>query len=530
MRLLSSSLLLGACALALVAPAVGQVRTDFDGDGYSDLAVGVPGESVNGKGGAGAVHVLYGSPSGISAAGDKLWHRDVNGVLGAAVAGDGFGFSVATGDFDGDGYTDLAIGAPEEDVTGHIRTGSVHVLYGGPDGISAAGDQIWHQDSPGVKGAVQDFDRFGATLVTGDFDDDGYFDLAIGVPHEDISGFSRAGAVNVLYGSAQGLTAAGDQLWHQDQPGVRGQVAGGDEFGASLAAGDFDGDGFWDLAIGAPVDDVGAVPSAGAVNVLYGSASGLTAAGDQRWTQDSSGVWGVAEQGDQFGGMDTVLGEPRQGLVAADFDGNGCDDLAIGVPGEDFSGMTNAGVVQVLYGSPGAGLTEAGDQTWHQDAPGIAGVAEGYNYFGSSLAAGDFDGNGRADLVAGGSWDTTSGQPHAGQLNVIYASFSSGLTASNDDLWHQDAAGVYGLAEQGDFFGWSVAAGDFDGDGISDMAVGVMGETVSGGVPAGAVHVFYGGLFGGLSANDDKLWHQDRSGIQGAAEDWDNFGYSVASG
>ncbi len=120
-----------------------------------------------------------------------------------------------------------------------------------------------------------------------DYNGDGKDDLAIGVVGEDIGALVDAGAVNVLYGSGAGLTATGDQLWHQDSPGVLGGAEGGDSFGDALACGDFNGDGFDDLAIGVPLEDIGAIGNAGAVNVLYGSVAGLTASGDQLWHQDS---------------------------------------------------------------------------------------------------------------------------------------------------------------------------------------------------------------------------------------------------
>ena len=83
-----------------------------------------------------------------------------------------------------------------------------------------------------------------AQPIKGDFNGDGFNDLAVGVPGEDVEGISNAGAVNVIYGSRPGLTGAGDQIWHQNQPGVNFGSEEGDSFGTSLASGDFDGDGF----------------------------------------------------------------------------------------------------------------------------------------------------------------------------------------------------------------------------------------------------------------------------------------------
>jgi len=124
------------------------------------------------------------------------------------------------------------------------------------------------------------------SLVTGDFNADGYTDLAIGVL-STVDGQPEAGAVAVLYGSSAGLTSSGNQLWSQDSPGIRNWSESHDDFGWSLAAGDFNGDGFTDLAVGVRREQIGPAVNAGAVNVIYGSSKGLTATGNQFWSQDS---------------------------------------------------------------------------------------------------------------------------------------------------------------------------------------------------------------------------------------------------
>jgi hypothetical protein len=112
-----------------------------------------------------------------------------------------------------------------------------------------------------------------------------------------------AGALSTLYGSTSGLTAIGGRLFTQ----VAGTVEAGDEFGEQLAAGDFNDDGFADLAAAAPLEDVGTISQAGAVSVLQGSGAGLTSTGGRLFTQDSSGVPGTAETFDLFGGLEIAF-------------------------------------------------------------------------------------------------------------------------------------------------------------------------------------------------------------------------------
>jgi len=142
-------------------------------------------------------------------------------------------------------------------------------------------------------------------VASGDFNGDGFADLAIGVPVENVGTVTGAGATAVLYGSTSGLQATNpdDQLITQDTPGVMNTSKQDDRFGFALAAGDFNGDGFADVAIGIIWEDIGTATDAGAVAVIYVSASRpqFTTPDDQFWNQDSPNVADAAENNDAFG-------------------------------------------------------------------------------------------------------------------------------------------------------------------------------------------------------------------------------------
>lgn len=494
-------------------------KVDFNGDGYADLAIGVPNEGINGKASAGSVNIIYGSTSGLSATStsDQRFFQDYS-VAGADAStnikdvsevDDHFGAAVAAGDFNGDGYSDLAIGVPDEDVGSSIAgagAGAVNVIYGSKSGLSPnnpIANQFWTQTAAKLK-VSQPGDHFGATLATGDFDNDGYADLAIGVAFDKINGKAEAGSVTILYGSTSGLSTSASvqsQRIFEDSPRIMGISEVGDHFGASLAVGDFNKDGYSDLAVGAPEKDDGL----GGVNIIYGSASGLSATStpNQLWGQDSPGLEKSAEQDSRFGAA----------LASGDFNADGYSDLAIGVPGH----------ISVVFGAlPGLSAASVPDV--------LLDPCESCFYaFGSVLASGDFNGDGFADLATGdpnssaGSSGSTPGEAW------VFNGESTGISAS-------PSLDLTGFPLQSGF-GAALAAGDFDNDGLSDLAIGApnwnTGQCSGGGgecgIFPGMVQVWYRPV-PEYPHGSDQVWTQDSPGVEDVADDGDMFGAALASG
>lgn len=343
---------------------------DVDGDGYADLVVGAPGEDTGAGADAGGVVVLHGPaltartavvPDPVAKAGAKLggtvavgdFDADGKADVFAAGAGNGGVWSTslsgkgtqkgtltsstgavayldsATGDFNRDGYADVALNYRDQSSIGRVT------WFKG----SAAG--LVKVSVLSVKG--------GRSIAAGDVNGNGYDDIVIGQPYTAESGAKAGGQVTVVPGTSTGFTTTGMKTVHQDTSGVPGTAESGDAMGWSVSAGDYNLDGYADVLTGAPREDItrsGNRADAGMVFLLKGSSSGLTGSGALGYTQDTAGISGSTETNDRFGSS----------VVLQDLSGWGRADLAIGVEGED---AYNGTVFQMDSGSSGVS-TEGG--------------------------------------------------------------------------------------------------------------------------------------------------------------------------
>jgi len=420
---------------------------DLNGDGYPELVVGAPYLQVGSVKDAGGVFVLPGTRSGISRR-EKVLTQSSAGVPGASEEGDAFGHVVASGDFDGDGYADLAVGQPGEDVTGpDDRAGAVTVVYGSRSGLDT------HRSAqltlPG-SGAL------GTALVAADFTGDGYADLAVGSPGEDYTedpqqDYSAVGVVHVLRGGAGGLTTAGACT----MKGKQGSGQSGFDlyFGSLVAAGDLNSDGRVDLVVGSEgerfVDD--GFP--GSVSVCLGKAGGPT--GCRQLVQDSA-----------FGNMSALAVGNLVGSSTS------APEILVGtaVNRED-----DPGLLSILR--LGAGATTVAERTdLDEDSPGVPGKSSYGGAFGASLATGDIDRDGHDDVVVGAPYDNDD----RGRVTVIRGG-TDGYATSGNHGYDQATKGVPGTSEKRDYFGSAVTLLDHDSDGHLDLSVGASGENTDDG-------------------------------------------------
>jgi hypothetical protein len=176
--------------------------------------------------------VLYGTANGLTASGAQYWSQDSRGVLGRAERRDGFGYSLAVADLGRSRRADLAVGVHGE----NRGAGAVNILYGGSDGLTAAGDQVLSQDTRGIAGVAEQGDQFSLPLAAADLGRNSRAELVIGVAFENAdSGDSHEGLVHVVYGSSTGLRPHVSQVFTQRRIDSASVVQRGAEFGRAFS-------------------------------------------------------------------------------------------------------------------------------------------------------------------------------------------------------------------------------------------------------------------------------------------------------
>ena len=535
----SIRILVAVFLLAAAAPdwAAAQVRADFNGDGVGDLAVGTPNESVVRLGvsqvRAGTVTVIFGTTAfGVQVRSGsptpQLIHQDVSGVNDAVEQDDLFGAAIATGNFNGDLFDDLLVVVPGDnllqifhgsnggldlvndrtisgegsffDLNGapmtvnflpslargnfngdafddiavaagfSFQAPQLVVMSGGGTGITNAGGRVF--SFPNATAAPDTQPAGPLPLAAGDFDGDGDDDLAVGVPNADVqdgngANILDAGGVFIMrggpgsFGNGGGITTTGITSLTELSANSTPQIF--EKFGSSLAAGDFDGDGSDDLAVGAPAESVSngtALVTNGGFLAVFSHAETVHGI----YTQLAFGL--TPQTGDRL----------ATALASADFNGDGADDLAVGTPGDVVTGLDNAGSVTVLFGilnlglprpaSPGLAQITGTSRNFTQASTDVGDNPEAGDQFGFTLSARDV---GRttthADLVIGVAMEDllvslggdldgiqTETRQNVGGVHVLYGA-TTPLTGTGSHFVSQNSIGVPDEAETSDFFG-----------------------------------------------------------------------------
>ncbi|NMC70324.1 MAG: hypothetical protein GYA57_09695 [Myxococcales bacterium] len=408
---------------------LGRVPQDVNGDGYSDVAVGAPAQDA-GTTDEGNVFVYYGGPSGLPAT-PSVTLDSPTGEAGAA-----FGQSVALTDLEGDGFADLVVGAPAED-NGSTDEGNAYVYRGGAAGLPPAPTQVI--DSPSGQASAFFANELAAA---GDVNGDGRGDLVIGCLLFDGAAVDE-GAASVYVGDLAGVFPSPVVSWLAPVHEARAQ------FGRAVAgAGDLDGDGYADVAVGAPFQD-GAATDEGAVYVYRGGPSGPSAVPDVVLAEPSH------QAGALFG---------RAVASAGDINVNGFSELLVGAPLRA-NPEADEGNVYVYYGGPSV---VAGTPSGVFDSPLDAAASFGFAVAG----AGDVNGDVNPDVLIGALYASAPAF-HEGNAFVYHGCYCGVIhtepataTLDNPD----------GLAEA--LFGQAVSgAGDVNGDGFADVVVGALAHT-----------------------------------------------------
>ncbi|WP_435212546.1 FG-GAP repeat protein [Streptomyces sp. bgisy034] len=447
--------------VALVAGSGGAAAPyDFNGDGKPDLTVGVPGNTVGGDARAGSVIIANGTATGPASTAVRI-DQASPGVPGEPEVDDHFGQSLASCDFDSNGYADLAVSSPLEAIGTTEGAGMLTVHYGGSGGIYNSTTESFDEDTANYPGAVGWDEIFTYSLATGDVNGDGYCDLAIGQPLDNAGGQPNAGTIKLMFGTSTGLNAADTIQLDQSTASVPGAPEAEDRFGEQLAVADVNGDGVGDLISATIGEQISGSSDRGSLHILYGPIeNGAPASGGY---VDSGNVTGIGE----FAGSALAVGH---------FNDDEYADVAVGVSDQEVGTKGAAGRLAVFYGGSQGLSATSRVKLFDQGSPGIAGGPESEDYFASSLAAGDFDGDGTDDLVLGMRSEAIGSATGSGASMILFGNATGGITTKGA-LWiDQDTTGVPGTVAEADHFGWTVGALDTDGNGRVEPLVGAPGN------------------------------------------------------
>jgi hypothetical protein len=461
---------------------------DLDGDGFRDIIVGSIG--VDGAGltipNSGAVDIVWGDTRvNLGSSQDLLTQSDVH--IEGADTGDQVGVFVVSGDFDGDGLADLAMAASLGDGPGNIRAdcGDIYVYYGRSRAAWSGINNVSQRDVI-IYGADAG-DNSGISLAVGDIDNDGNDDLIIGGSGMDGPGNGRVGAggLHVVWGGPRPEGGALDL-------GAVVLIDGadpGDLTGRSVAAGDLDGDGLDEIIVGVPngAGPLNARSQGGEVRVLWGRskaalgqyvdlATGTDWIGYGKDPGDAAGTW----------------------VNAADYDGDGYEDLLVGTPLGDAKNNTrnNCGEVYALYGQ-----TRAGWGSSYDFDLGIVGVGKAWigatagDLVGSALSGGDIDGDGKDEVALGAPLadGRLNARASCGEVYLFFGALRGSIPDSTTcDSMFVDVR-IIG-ADAGDRNGSIMDMGDLDNDGGLELAMGspTGDSNANGRFDGGEVRIIYG--------------------------------------
>lgn len=434
---------------------------DFNGDGYSDVAISEPGYDASFSA-EGAVFVFMGASTGLPASYQWMARGD---QFAAQMGSYGSNTGISSGDFNGDGFSDLIVGMPLYDAPS-VDEGVVCVFLGSsgftsePTGTYSNAD--WTAQSDFASG------YFGSSVSAGDFNGDGRSDIIVG-SYAYQSGVYQGGIVCVWYGDnvTPPLGAAG-LISNVDWLGSGGALT--QYFGWSVSgAGDVNGDGYGDLVVGAKYYSNGASREGG-VFVWGGSSTGLPGTGS---SPGNVNIMRTLEGVTVNAYMGTSV------YRAGDVNGDGYGDIIVGTPGYA-NGQTDEGCASVYMGSStGTAATPA----WKIEG-NVVNEKLGINV----AQAGDVNGDGYSDVMIGSVYHN------------IYYGMVSVYNGSKTGLSTTASWSVTGPQQNAEFGGTFSPAGDVNGDGYSDIIIGSRMYT-NGQTNEGKAYVYQGSPAGLGSTN-----------------------------